>query len=496
MGKGVGQILGIVAAIVVPFVAGPIAGAIGLSAAIGESAGAALVGAGLGAASSAAAGGNPLIGAVGGAFGGYMANGGWDQVAGAGKSLFGGLFDGAPTEIAGNPMIGGDFSSPVTTAGLTAPPPQFADIGSIDTFTGMQTPVNNFISMDVAPPPQFDVASYQGIDPSFFNEAPANFDFVSTGNPNQVAGLGNSSTPYGTTMTDANGFLPDNIQVASAPATTTVTPDYTPKYTPDYTPYGADESVSSFDKYIPKNTSSTANMPYANSGDSATVAKDLRNALNSPDNIKAEAALNNVSPKDAMAAYGSSGSKGIFGDMGMKDILSLAGNAAKLGMTMFNKSPQQLTAAEQAAVQDAQRLASENQALFAKRVEEARSMWSEGTPKPEQAFAQTGMTVERRLMDAQRGKSPSMQAAEARRASIEGTRLGTLAVSEDAARSRAARTNAMNALPTTAPTGAAGLALPIYAALDKRRAEYARDLANATGGMFGGMFGGSSGRYA
>jgi len=51
-------------------------------------------------------------------------------------------------------------------------------------------------------------------------------------------------------------------------------------------------------------------------------------------------------------------------------------------------------------------------------------------------------------------------------------------------------------LPTTAPTGAAGLALPIYAALDKRRAEYARDLANATGGLFGGMFGGSSGRYA
>lgn len=493
MGKGVGQILGIVAAIVIPFVAAPIAGAIGLSAAIGETAGATLVGAGLGAASSAATGGNPLLGAAMGGFGGYMANGGWDQLAGAGKSMFGGLFDGTPTEIAGNPMIGGDFSPPVTpTAGLTSTPSyDMANYQGIDSSFFNDVPTTQ---------PPVNVANYQSIDPSFFNEAPANFDFAPSGNAgDQVAGLGNSyPSSYGTTMNDAGGYLP-NTQVASATAT--------PTTTVSSTPYGVDETGANIvDRF--KNlqygqtpstaTSSTANMPYANSGDSATVAKDLRNALNSPDNIKAEAALNNVSPKDAMSAYGSSGSgsKGIFGDMTTKDWLGLAGNAAKLGMTMFNKAPQQLTAAEQAAVQDAQRLAAENQALFAKRVEEARSMWSEGTPKPEQAFAQTGMTVERRLMDAQRGKSPSMQAAEARRASIEGTRLGTLAVSEDAARSRAARQTAMNALPTTAPTGAAGLALPIYAALDKRRADYARDLANATGGMFGGMFGGSSGRYA
>lgn len=506
MGKGVGQILGIVAAIVVPFVAGPIAGAIGLSAAIGESAGAALVGAGLGAASSAATGGNPLLGAVGGAFGGYMANGGWDQVAGAGKSLFGGLFDGSPTELGGATTLAGDFSSPVAgtpTAGLTSTPTY--DIGSFDTFTGMQTPVDSFI-VDAAPPPQFNMANYQSIDPSFLSEGPANFDFQtvgSAGDPTQVAGLQNASV-----MSDAGGYLPNpNTQVASV---TTAPPAADVSSVPFQ---DVNESVSSFDKYIPKNTNTayTGNVPGqegynpANYSNRMPVPRGQTTPYTgSPDaglypgQSYTAADLKDMSGMKLTDSGGvtASGSKGIFGDIGMKDILSLAGNAAKLGMTMFNKAPQQLTAAEQAAVQDAQRLASENQALFAKRVEEARSMWSEGTPKPEQAFAQTGMTVERRLMDAQRGKSPSMQAAEARRASIEGTRLGTLAVSEDAARSRAARQTAMNALPTTAPTGAAGLALPIYAALDKRRAEYARDLANATGGMFGGMFGGSSGRYA
>lgn len=506
MGKGVGQILGIVAAIVVPFVAGPIAGAIGLSAAIGESAGAALVGAGLGAGASAATGGNPLLGAVGGAFGGYMANGGWDQVAGAGKSMFGGLFEGGGVTPGSVDPLTGNFYEPMAqTAGLTAapttfsesgvyanadpnflsvntvapPPQQFADIGSFDTFTGMQTPDFNFQTVG------------------------------SAGDPTQVAGLGESySSPYGATMNDAGGYLP-NTQVASVqPAVTDAGTT-----TVSSTPYGADESVSSFDKYIPKNTNTATGTgvsgqegfnpanynnrlpipkgqatPYTGSPDAGLFPGQSYTAADLKD-------MSGVKLTDS-GGVTASGSKGIFGDMGMKDILSLAGNAAKLGMTMFNKAPQQLTAAEQAAVQDAQRLASENQALFAKRVEEARSMWSEGTPKPEQAFAQTGMTVERRLMDAQRGKAPSMQTAEARRAAIEGTRLGTLAVSEDAARSRAARQTAMNALPTTAPTGAAGLALPIYAALDKRRAEYARDLSNAAGGMFGGMFGGSSGRYA
>jgi len=486
MGKGVGQILGIVAAIVVPFVAAPIAGAIGLSAAIGETAGATLVGAGLGAASSAATGGNPLLGAAMGGFGGYMANGGWDQIAGAGKNMFGGLFNEGVVPGSVDPLTANFYEPVATTPGITTPtstalseynPSVYADANP------------NFVSME--PPPAQTLVDA------------GNFDYVNY-NTGQYAGLGPNSqfsdTGLGRTVIDGNSPFSTSgqVELASAQPQTTIQPSVTT------TPYGGvDESGAAIaerakaaalarGEITPTPTSGNAGGGASSNPD---FTKSMRTALNSEQNIVKEAALNNVTPKEAMNAY-SGGSKGIFSDMTTKDWLGLAGNAAKLGMTMFNKPPQQLTAAEQAAVQDAQRLASENQALFAKRVEEARAMWSEGTPKPEQAFAQTGLTVERRLMENQRGKSPSQQAAEARRAAIEGTRLGTLAVSEDAARSRAARQTAMNALPTTAPTGAAGLALPIYAALDKRRAEYARDLANASGGLFGGMFGGSSGRYA
>jgi hypothetical protein len=482
MGKGVGQILGIVAAIVVPFVAAPIAGAIGLSAAIGETAGATLVGAGLGAASSAATGGNPLLGAAMGGFGGYMANGGWDQIAGAGKNMFGGLFNEGVVPGSVDPLTANFYEPIAQTSGITTPtstalseynPSVYADANP------------NFVSMEPPPPAQTLVDA-------------GNFDYVNY-NTGQYAGLDPNSqfsdSGLGRTVTDANPntFSP-NAQYTSAQPPTTIQPSVTTPTAPEVPEYQQDPFgiKGKFGETNPTPTSGNAGGGASSNPD---FTKSMRTALNSEQNIVKEAALNNVTPKEAMNAY-SGGSKGIFSDMTTKDWLGLAGNAAKLGMTMFNKPPQQLTAAEQAAVQDAQRLASENQALFAKRVEEARAMWSEGTPKPEQAFAQTGLTVERRLMENQRGKSPSQQAAEARRAAIEGTRLGTLAVSEDAARSRAARQTAMNALPTTAPTGAAGLALPIYAALDKRRAEYARDLANASGGLFGGMFGGSSGRYA
>jgi hypothetical protein len=499
MGKGVGQVLGIVAAIVVPFVAAPIAGAIGLSAAIGETAGATLVGAGLGAASSAATGGNPLLGAAMGGFGGYMANGGWDQIAGAGKNMFGGLFNEGVVPGSVDPLTANFYEPVATTPGITTPtstalseynPSVYADANP------------NFVSMEPPPPAQTLVDA-------------GNFDYVNY-NTGQYAGLDPNSqfsdSGLGRTVTDGNSPFSTSgrVELASAQPTTTVQPSVTT------TPYGGvDESGAAIaerakaaalarGEITPTPTSGNAggpsytnqmpvprgeSVPYKGSPDAGLYPGQSY----TPADVKEMGSGFKLNDSGGVVA---SGSKGIFGDMTTKDWLGLAGNAAKLGMTMFNKPPQQLTAAEQAAVQDAQRLASENQALFAKRVEEARAMWSEGTPKPEQAFAQTGLTVERRLMENQRGKSPSQQAAEARRAAIEGTRLGTLAVSEDAARSRAARQTAMNALPTTAPTGAAGLALPIYAALDKRRAEYARDLANASGGLFGGMFGGSSGRYA
>lgn len=170
-------------------------------------------------------------------------------------------------------------------------------------------------------------------------------------------------------------------------------------------------------------------------------------------------------------------------------VLSNPTGLAQLATVMFNKPPQNLTAAESQALQDTARLAAENQALFEIRVMEARQMLQEAVPNPEQAFAQTGMTVERRLEEAQRGRPEASQAAAARRAAIEGTRLGTLAVAEDAARSRAATAAGLAALPASAPQGAAGLSLPIYEGLERRRQAYSQDLARATGGLFGNIYG-------
>lgn len=107
MSKGVKKVLGVVAAIAVPFVAPAIAGAIGVSSAVGQAA----VGAGLGAAASAATGGNPVVGALTGGVGTYARAGGLD-------SLFGG-------------------TQPATTGAATAAAPAYQPAGTLA--TGTQT---------------------------------------------------------------------------------------------------------------------------------------------------------------------------------------------------------------------------------------------------------------------------------------------------------------------------------------------------------------------
>ena len=106
MSKGAKRVLGVVAAVAVPFVAAPIAGAIGVSTALGTAA----VGAGLGATSAALTGGDPLMGALTGGFGTYAAGGGFDklfgtQAASAGQQATGGLFGGSGTTAAGTTAV-------------------------------------------------------------------------------------------------------------------------------------------------------------------------------------------------------------------------------------------------------------------------------------------------------------------------------------------------------------------------------------------------------
>ena len=125
MSKGAKRVLGVVAAVAVPFVAAPIAGAIGVSTALGTAA----VGAGLGATSAALTGGDPLMGALTGGFGTYAAGGGFDklfgtQAASAGQQATGGLFGGSGTTAAGTTAAGTTAVAPAaagtTAAGTTA----------------------------------------------------------------------------------------------------------------------------------------------------------------------------------------------------------------------------------------------------------------------------------------------------------------------------------------------------------------------------------------
>jgi hypothetical protein len=87
--KGVKKVVGAVAMIAAPFIAGPIAGMIGISGTIGS----ALTGAAIGGLGAAAAGVNPLVGAALGGLGGFGAA--RAAAGGGGGGLFSGLFGGA-----------------------------------------------------------------------------------------------------------------------------------------------------------------------------------------------------------------------------------------------------------------------------------------------------------------------------------------------------------------------------------------------------------------
>lgn len=162
---------------------------------------------------------------------------------------------------------------------------------------------------------------------------------------------------------------------------------------------------------------------------------------------------------------------------------------AQLAIAMFNKPPEGLTAAEQAALQDTAQMAAQNQELFRQRVEQARAMINAGTPNPEQAFATVAMQVERQAKEATRGGTEFDE----RRAAIDRQRLGAGAVAQEATRATQSRMAGLQSLPAQAPAGPGISALPIYNAAQKREDQYNEQLMRAVGG--GGMFG-SRGLFA
>ena len=121
--KKIKKVVGAVAMIAAPFIAGPIAAAIGVSGAIGTAITGAVVG-GLGA---GAAGVNPAIGAAIGGIGGFISGGGGAGLFGGAKAVPGMAGGGGATGATG--MAGGAAGgaaagvAPVATAGLSTAAP-------------------------------------------------------------------------------------------------------------------------------------------------------------------------------------------------------------------------------------------------------------------------------------------------------------------------------------------------------------------------------------
>jgi hypothetical protein len=160
-------------------------------------------------------------------------------------------------------------------------------------------------------------------------------------------------------------------------------------------------------------------------------------------------------------------------------------------MSMFGKAPQKLTAVERQNLIDNAQTAAVERGVFDERMSGARSLLQQGEARPEQAYAAAKMATERGLRDTERSAGlagrPGLRDAERRRASIEGTRIGTAAVTGEQARAAQATAAGLSALPTSVPTSASELNKTIYEDLYKRRSDYSRDLAGGFGQLYGNI---------
>lgn len=167
------------------------------------------------------------------------------------------------------------------------------------------------------------------------------------------------------------------------------------------------------------------------------------------------------------------------------------GNIAPLAMSMFGKAPQNLTAQERELLKRNMETAAVERGVFDERLGAARALLQAGEANPERAFAEAQMGTQRGLRDVERTAAvsgrPGLQDSERRRASIEGTRIGTAAVTGEQARAAATTAQGLSALPTSVPTTGEELNMAVYEDLYKRRADYAKDLAGGFGQMYGNI---------
>jgi hypothetical protein len=159
----------------------------------------------------------------------------------------------------------------------------------------------------------------------------------------------------------------------------------------------------------------------------------------------------------------------------------------QLGLAGLSAPPSGMTGAEQAVAAEVARNAASNRELFEQRRDLVnRELQSTGF-SPERAYAQAQMSTQRALSDIQRGRPPEQQAFAARRAAIEGARLGTAAVGEGEAAAQRRREGLINSLPKEVPIGVAGLTLPLAEKAEARQSAFDTSVGRATGLTFGGL---------
>ena len=177
-------------------------------------------------------------------------------------------------------------------------------------------------------------------------------------------------------------------------------------------------------------------------------------------------------------------------------IASLSDPAAltQLAITVFGAPPQSLTAQEEALLAELQQTAATNEQLFETKVAEAESlmqMAEQQAPRPEQAYAQTKIAAERQLAEQTRGMGGEEAAFAQRRSGIRSAQAGATATAAEEARGRQTQTQLMQAglaaLPSAAPEGYAGLALPTFESLQERQYSFYDDLAETAGDIFGSI---------
>lgn len=167
------------------------------------------------------------------------------------------------------------------------------------------------------------------------------------------------------------------------------------------------------------------------------------------------------------------------------------GNLAPLAMSMFGKAPQNLTPEERAVLARNAETAAVERGVFNERLGAARSLLQAGEANPERAFGEAQIATQRGLRDVERTAAvsgrPGLQESERRRASIEGARLGTAAVTGEQARAAQTTAAGLSALPTNVPTTGEELNMAVYRDLQQRRSDYAKDLAGGFGQMYGNL---------